>query len=174
MTRPSDPGQSPPSGGGRPYGPPPPPRGGPWQPPPGGGAGEPHTNPGRPPSPPAPAGPGAWDYADDSAAAGPPAKGFLGSLLDVNFNYLVTPKLIKLFFVLALMLISLQCLVFFALGVWVAGWDNGWAWGVFMIIATPVVWLFEVILVRILMEAIIVRFKGVEYLRIMKDRGEPR
>ncbi|HEY7488767.1 MAG TPA: DUF4282 domain-containing protein [Streptosporangiaceae bacterium] len=171
MTRPSDPGQSPrspgagapgvPGQGGRPYGPPPPLGGAPGRPQ--GGA------PGQPPPQRPPAPPGTWDYEDDSATAVPPSKGFLGSLLDVNFNYLVTPKLIKLFFVLSLMLISLQCLVFLALGLWIASWDNGWAWGVFLIIATPVVWLFEVVLVRILMEAIIVRFKGVEYLRIMKD-----
>jgi len=122
--------------------------------------------------------PQGWNY-DGPPAPGPgPAeaatKGFFGSLLDVNFNYLVTPKLIKLFFVSSLVLIGLQSLLMLIVGLKVASWDDGWAWGVMLLIATPFVWLFEVVLVRIFMEAIIVRFKGVEYLRIMKDKDGMR
>jgi hypothetical protein len=109
-----------------------------------------------------------------SGAAPPPAKGFFGSLFDADFNFLITPILIKSAFRGSLILIGLQCLLQLALGLWIVSWDNGWAWGVFLIIATPVVYLNEVILVRILLEAIIVHFKGVEYLRIMKDRDELR
>ncbi|RAY14409.1 hypothetical protein DPM19_15745 [Actinomadura craniellae] len=100
----------------------------------------------------------------------PAQKGVLGALLDVNFNHLVTAKLIKLWYVVALLLISLQCLAFLALGLWIATWDNGWAWGVMMAVSSPLVWLFEVLMVRILMEAVVVRFKGVEHLRVIKDK----
>jgi hypothetical protein len=120
--------------------------------------------------------PQGWDYdgVPDARVAGPAPKGFFGSLFDANFNYLVTPKLIKLFYISALILIGFQTLVMLLIGLKVASWDDGWAWGVMLIIATPFVWLFEVVLVRIFMEAIIVRFKGVEYLRIMKDRDKAR
>ncbi|SRR6266545_1669567 len=159
MTRPPDPGQ--------PYGPPPRPSGAAGQP-------RPRPQPGGPGQMP----PQGWNY-DGPPAPGPgPAeaatKGFFGSLLDVNFNYLVTPKLIKLFFVSSLVLIGLQSLLMLIVGLKVASWDDGWAWGVMLLIATPFVWLFEVVLVRIFMEAIIVRFKGVEYLRIMKDKDGMR
>jgi hypothetical protein len=141
MTRPPDPGH--------PYGPPPP-------------------RPGPRPQPPGPP-PQGWSY-DGALERDAATKGFFGSLLDVNFNYLVTPKLIKLFFVSSLVLIGLQSLLMLIIGLKVASWDDGWAWGVMLIIATPFVWLFEVVLVRIFMEAMVIRFKGVEYLRIMKDR----
>ncbi|GAA2421308.1 hypothetical protein GCM10010191_35890 [Actinomadura vinacea] len=97
-------------------------------------------------------------------------KGLFGALFDANFNYLVTPKLIKLWYVIALLLITLQCLVVLGLGLWIATWDDFWAWGLIMAVATPLVWLFEVLMVRILMEAVVVRFKGVEHLRAIKDK----
>ncbi|WP_018655772.1 DUF4282 domain-containing protein [Actinomadura flavalba] len=97
-------------------------------------------------------------------------KGLVGALLDANFDHLVTPKLIKVWYVLALVLITVQCLVVFGFGVWIATWDDFWAWGVILVLTSPVVWLFELIMVRILMEAVIVRFKGVEYLRVIKDK----
>jgi hypothetical protein len=112
------------------------------------------------------------EYGDggDGTWAPPPTKGFLSSLLDVNFNYLVTPKLIKLFYVLALLLITLSALAVFAIGLWIAQLRNGWLLGLLVILCSPLVWFFEAVLARIFMEAIIVRFKGVEYLRIMKDK----
>jgi hypothetical protein len=161
MTRPTDPGQ--------PYGPPPP------RPGPGPGPG----GPGRPPPPARPAGPSGpppgWDYQNvDDARRPSPGKGFFGSLFDVNFNHLVTPKLIKLLYVLLLPAITLWNLGQFAVGLRIASWDDAWAWGVMIIIATPVLWLIEIILWRIILEAVVVRFKGVEYLRIMKDKDGTR
>jgi hypothetical protein len=98
---------------------------------------------------------------------GPPGKGLLATLLDTSFDSLITPKLIKLFYTLALVLITLSALVILAIGIWV--FQYGWLLGVAAFIFAPLLWLLQVILVRIFMEAIIVRFKGVEYLRIMKD-----
>ncbi|QKG22059.1 DUF4282 domain-containing protein [Actinomadura verrucosospora] len=163
MTHPSDPGQPP-----RPPGPPPGPAAGPYGPPP--------QQPGPGPVPgPRPGGSfGTGPYEQPQSWQPPPRdpnqKGLLGSLLDANFNNLVTPKLIKLFYILSLLLISVQCLIFLGLGLWIAGWDDFWAWGVIMVCASPFVWLFELLLVRIFMEAMVVRFKEVEYLRIIKDK----
>ncbi|SEG43691.1 protein of unknown function [Thermomonospora echinospora] len=94
----------------------------------------------------------------------------IGALLDTRFDHLVTPKLIRLWYVVALLLISMQCLVFLALGLWILTWEDGWAWGLMTVIATPLVWLFEALMVRIVMEAVVVRFKGVEHLRVIKDK----
>jgi Domain of unknown function (DUF4282) len=162
MTRPTDPGQ--------PYGPPPP------RPP--SGAGQPPPPP-APPPPARPVGPGGpppgWDYQDFGDARLPsPRKGFFGSLFDANFNYLVTPKLVKLVYILLLIAVTLWNLGQFLLGVRIASWQDGWAWGVMIIIATPILWLIEIILWRIILEAVVVRFKGVEYLRIMKDKDGTR
>jgi hypothetical protein len=93
----------------------------------------------------------------------------LRSLFDVSFDYLATPRLIKLSFVVAHILIVLQCLMLLLFGWSLLSW--AWGWGLFFVVGAPVAWLFEIIVVRIFMEAAIIRFRGVEYLRVMKDRG---
>jgi len=100
----------------------------------------------------------------------PRSKGFLGSLVDFDFDYMVAPTVIKVFSVLTLLLISVQCVIFLGLGLWIASWQNFWAWGLIMAVASPFVWLFEALLLRISMESIIVRFKTAEYLRVIKDK----
>ncbi|MBO2463772.1 DUF4282 domain-containing protein [Actinomadura violacea] len=163
MTHPSDPGQSP-----RPPGPPPGPAAGPYGPPP--------QQPGPGPVPgPRPGGSfGTGPYEQPQGWQPPPRipqqKGLLASLFDTNFNNLVTPKLIKLFYILSLLLISLSALIVVVIGVWVMGLRNGWLLGLIIVCASPVVWFFEAILARIFMEAMVVRFKEVEYLRIIKDK----
>ncbi|MFC5754521.1 DUF4282 domain-containing protein [Actinomadura rugatobispora] len=167
MTYPSEPGGQPPHAQAPgPYGPPPP------------------QHPGRVPDP-RPAQPGQAPMGQGPMGTPPPPgqrehqewtppqrteKGLFGALLDANFNHLVTPKLIRLCYIMALLLITLQCLIFLGLGLWIATWDDWWAWGIIMAVATPIVWLFELLMVRILMEAVVVRFKGVEHLRVIKDK----
>ncbi|MFI0351584.1 DUF4282 domain-containing protein [Actinomadura sp. 9N407] len=97
-------------------------------------------------------------------------KGLLGALFDANFNYLVTPKLIKLFYILSLMLISLSALMVVAIGIWVAQLRDGWLLGLLIIFAAPFIWVFELLMVRIFMEAVVVRFKAAEHLRVIKDK----
>jgi uncharacterized protein DUF4282 len=133
-----------------------------------------HGAPGGPPQGPPPQ----WRSAPPTAQPAPPpspeqsqpSKGVLSSLFDTSFDHLVTPRLIRLWYVLGMLLVSLQCLVFLGLGLWIASWDDFWAWGLIMVVASPLVWLFEVLLVRIVMEAVVVRFKGVEYLKVIKDK----
>ncbi|MXQ62939.1 DUF4282 domain-containing protein [Actinomadura rayongensis] len=100
----------------------------------------------------------------------PAEKGLIGALFDANFDYLVTPKLVKLWYLVALLLVTLQCAVLFGFGVWISTWDDFWAWGVILLVASPLVWLFELLLVRIFMEAVVVRFKSAEHLRVIKDK----
>jgi hypothetical protein len=163
MTHPSDHGQPqrPPAPG---------PPGGPYVPP-----ARPQQQPGYGPGPrPSDTGPQPWQQAQrdwrlgDSAA--PVEKGVIGALFDVNFNHLVTPKLIKVCYVLALMLVSLSALIVVVIGLWIFQLRNGWLLGLLVMLSAPVVWTFEAILVRIFMEAVVVRFKGVEHLRAIKDK----
>lgn len=193
MTHPSDPGQParPPAGGqppGGPYGPPPPPhpqqQQQPQQQQPHHGTGPiPVPNPRPPAAPPGQGHPnqtGPGPYTTGPHPQVPPQgwapperteKGAFAALFDANFDSLVTPKLVKLFYIVAMLLITLQCLVFLGIGLWIAGWDSGYGWGFIMIAATPLVWLFEMLVVRIFMEAMVVRFKEVEYLRVIKDKS---
>ncbi len=97
-------------------------------------------------------------------------KGLFGALFDANFDHLVTPKLIKLFYILSLMLVSLSALIVVATGIWVASLRNGWLVGLLIICSAPVIWVFEAILTRIFMEAVVVRFKSAEHLRVIKDK----
>jgi hypothetical protein len=60
--------------------------------------------------------------------------------------------------------------VFLAFGIWISTWDDFWAWGIIMVVASPLVWLFELLMVRIFMEAVVVRFKTAEHLRAIKDK----
>jgi hypothetical protein len=97
-------------------------------------------------------------------------KGLLGALFDANFNHLVTPKLVKLGYVVAGLLITLQCVALVGFGGWIATWDDWWGFGLIMVVAAPLLWLFELLMVRIFMEAVVVRFKTAEHLRAIKDK----
>ncbi|MFB4300701.1 DUF4282 domain-containing protein [Actinomadura sp. NTSP31] len=160
MTHPSDPGHSPrPPAPGQPG-----PAAGPYGPPP--------QQPGPVPGP--RPGYGTGPYEQPQSWQPPPRdpreKGLLGALFDTNFNNLVTPKLIKVFYILSLLLVSLSALIVVVIGIWVMGLRNGWLLGLIIICASPVVWFFQAMLARIFMEAMVVRFKEVEYLRAIKDK----
>ncbi|MFA1545110.1 DUF4282 domain-containing protein [Actinomadura chokoriensis] len=156
MTNPSDPGHPP-----RPQAPGPP--GGPYGGPP--GPPQPGPIPGpRPPSPGVPQEQQGWVPPERTD------KGLLGALLDANFDSLVTPKLLKLFYVLSMVMVTLECLALVGFAIWIISLDFYWAVAVLLIIATPLVWFFQMLFVRIFMEAVVVRFKQAEYLRIIKDK----
>ncbi|WP_396446592.1 DUF4282 domain-containing protein [Actinomadura sp.] len=160
MTNPSDPGHPP-----RPQAPDP--AGGPYGPPPG-------RRQGPVPGPrvPGPAGPGAGPY--DQQGWVPPErtdKGLLAALLDANFDSLVTPRLLKVFYVLSMVMVTLECLAIVGFAIWVISMDFYWAVAILLILATPLIWFFQMLFVRILMEAVVVRFKQAEYLRVIKDKS---
>lgn len=170
MTHPSDPGQSqPPGASGHPYGPPPQPPSGPEQHAP------PYQRPGpvpgqRPPAPDHPRMTGPQQAWGGPQAPAPRDKGLFGALFDTNFDHLVTPKLIKVFYVLSLLLVTLWSLVIVAIGLWISDLRNGWLLGLIVLATSPVFWFFGAIMSRIFMEALVVRFKGVEHLRVIRDK----
>ncbi|WP_242902537.1 DUF4282 domain-containing protein [Actinomadura terrae] len=90
--------------------------------------------------------------------------------MDANFNHLVTPKLVKIFYILSMILVTLSALMVVMIGIKVAQLHDGWFLGLLIICSSPVVWFFELILTRIFMEALVVRFKTAEHLRIIKDK----
>ena len=190
MTNPSDPGQPPrpPAGGqppGGPYGPPPPPH--PQQRPQQQGTGPiPVPNP-RPPAAPPGRGPGqgpphpnqtgplpyatgpqpqVTPQAED--AFSPQTKGLFGALFDTNFDYMVTSGLIKRVYRLAIVLITLFAFLLAWTGVGFLTW-NVWL-GVSTLIATPVIWLLQLVTIRIGLEFLINQFKITEHLRVIKDK----
>ncbi|MEU8801489.1 DUF4282 domain-containing protein [Spirillospora sp. NPDC048819] len=93
----------------------------------------------------------------------------IGSLFDMNFDHMITARLVKIIYVIALVLISMVALV-------VAGYGLAWlAQGatflaLLLLVAAPLLWVFQLLTVRILMEFVINQFKISEYLRAIKDK----
>jgi uncharacterized membrane protein len=89
-------------------------------------------------------------------------KGFFGSLFDLSFTSLVTTRIIKVLYVLAIVLIGLYALVFIA-----GGFSNSTSAGVVvLLIIAPIFALVSLIYTRVLLEVIIALF------RIMENTNE--
>jgi Domain of unknown function (DUF4282) len=144
---PSYQGGPPPHQGDRPpyQGPPPQQPGPPWQGPPGYGP---------PPQHPA-YGPGK-------------GKGFFGALFDINFDHMITVRLARAIYTMILVMISLFALVVLWYGLSFFAWNATLA--VMTIIAAPLIWLFDLVLVRVFMEFVINQFKITEHLKALRER----
>lgn len=100
--------------------------------------------------------PSAWQgqqqpAAPDGNALGSEAKGLIGSLFDFSFRHFATPKIVRIAYILSAVLIGL-----FALGMLVSAFaminnDEG-ALGFLTLVATPLVALFYLAMVRMSME----------------------
>ncbi|MFL6051700.1 MAG: DUF4282 domain-containing protein [Actinoallomurus sp.] len=135
----------------------PPPPGGPWQsPPPGYGPPpqDPHGSPGYSPR--------------------PAGKGFMGALFDANFDHMITTRLIKVVYILAILLISLTSLFILLVGLWALQFGWGRYFGIFLVPAAPLLWMFELVGVRITLEFVINQFKITEHLKGIREQGEAR
>lgn len=160
MTNPSDPGHHsrPPAPG---------PQGGPPGPPPHSQQQHPGAVPG--PRPPDPAyGPREQQQGWTSPPRDQAGKGVLGTLFDMNFDHMITPMLVKIIYALALVPITLNSLLI--------GWyalaflRNGpAAVGLLLLVAAPLIWVFQVLVTRIFLEFVINQFKISEHLRAIKD-----
>ncbi|MFI0483676.1 DUF4282 domain-containing protein [Actinomadura sp. 9N215] len=172
MTHPSDPGHPPrpqapgqpgpgqpgPGHPGDPYGPPPPP---PQQ-----------QHPGAVPGP-RPPGPG-FGPQDRQQEWTPPypreraGKGVVGTLFDMNFDHMITAKVVKIVYMLALVPITLVALVLAWYGL--AYLEEGSTVGLVLLLTTPFIWLLQVLVTRMVLEFVINQFKISEYLRAIKDK----
>ena len=122
---------------------------GPWQGPPPG-----YGGPQQPPVPP--------EYSPRRD------KGFFGALFDLNFDHMVTTKLIKISYMLAIVVYSLIALVML-LFVWsFSVWNKPLAFATFL--ATPIVWVSGLLLTRMFLEFVINQFKITEHLKAMRER----
>ncbi|MCO5972096.1 DUF4282 domain-containing protein [Actinoallomurus sp. WRP6H-15] len=87
---------------------------------------------------------------------------------------MVTAKLIKVVYVLAIVLISLTSLFILLVGLWALQFGWGRYFGVFMVPAAPLLWLFELVTVRMSLEFVINQFKISEHLKAIREQGEAR
>jgi hypothetical protein len=84
-------------------------------------------------------------------------KGFLGSLFDLSFAEFITTRVIKVLFVLAIIFAAIEALLMI---VW--GFGAGVLGGIALLIISPILFLFFVILARVWLELIIVIFRIAE------------
>ena len=93
------------------------------------------------------------------------AAGFIGSLFDLSFTTFITSKLIKVLYVLGIGLAAVWALAMVVTGVTQGGV------GLFMAVLAPVGFLAGVIYMRVLMEVIMVVFRGSEHLAEIARQG---
>jgi hypothetical protein len=83
-----------------------------------------------------------------------PDRGFFGSLLDTNFNSLITPKLITFLYVVSIIILALGTLAFV-----ISGFAHSAGSGVLLLILAPIGALIYLIVIRLWLELIVVTFK---------------
>ena len=93
-------------------------------------------------------------------------KGFFASLFDTSFSSLITPKIIRVVYIIALVAIGLFSLLMFAN---MAAADQA-ALG---LIIAPIAFLLYVIVTRIWLELVIIVFRIGEDVRRIADRQAP-
>ena len=96
------------------------------------------------------------------------AAGFISSLFDLSFSSFITPKLIKVLFVISIVLAA-----FWIARVVMSGFQVG---GVFggtgaLLIVAPIIFFFYVMYARVIMEVLIVIFRCSEYLAEIAKQG---
>jgi len=91
-------------------------------------------------------------------------------LLDPNFNYMITRTVFRFVYRLTLTGTSLFALLMAWYGLAFLQWSA--TLGVLILLATPMIWFFQVMAVRLTLEFLINQFKITEYLQILKEQGE--
>lgn len=94
----------------------------------------------------------------------------VGALFDLNFDSMVTAKIIKIIYVLAMVPISLVSLTLAWYGL--AYIEQEYAvLGLVALVSAPLLWLLQVLMTRVVLEFMINQFKISEYLRAIKDKS---
>jgi hypothetical protein len=83
---------------------------------------------------------------------------------------MVTTRLIKVVYVLAVLLISLTSIFLLLVGLWSLQFEWGKYFGVFLVPAAPLLWVFELVVTRLILEFVINQFKITEHLKALRDR----
>jgi hypothetical protein len=87
-------------------------------------------------------------------------KGFFGKLFDLSFKDFVTPKIIKILFVIAMVV---SCIA--GLGIIGMGFSSGALAGVASIIVAPIAVVLYIIIARVWLELVLVIFSIEEHTR---------
>jgi hypothetical protein len=94
-------------------------------------------------------------------------KSFFGSLFDFSFSSFITPKIIKILFVIGLVLTAI-----FTLLIIIFAFISGIVSGVFALIFSPVIFLLYVLAVRIYLELLIVIFRIQDDIAKIAERSK--
>ena len=82
-------------------------------------------------------------------------EGFLKGLFDTRFGTLITPKIIRVVYILAMIVLALV-----AIGVIIGAFNNSVGWGIaVLVVFAPLGFLLYLIVARIWLELVIVAFK---------------
>ena len=95
-------------------------------------------------------------------------KGFLGSLFDFSFTSFVTPKIIKVLYVLATVWTVIWALVYLRYGFKYGGAAGGFA---VLIIVDPILILLTLGAFRMVLELFMIAYRVHEDLKAMRERG---
>lgn len=93
------------------------------------------------------------------------ASGFLSALFDLSFTSFITTKLIKVLYILGMIGAGCWALVMAAGGITQGGI------GYLLVLAAPLLFLLGVIYFRVMMEVIMVVFRGAEHLAEIARQG---
>src|SRR4030042_3016815 len=95
-------------------------------------------------------------------------KVFFASLFDLSFSDFITPKIIKLIFILAIIASGISAIILL-----VSGLASGLPEGLLALVLAPIAFLLYVLLARIWLEVIIVLFRIAENTgRLVAQGGE--
>ena len=95
------------------------------------------------------------------------ARGFLSALFDFSFTSFVTPKIIKVLYVLILVMTSLSALIFT-----IGAFRLSAGFGLLtLVIGDPLFIIIVMALWRLILESFVVRFRIAEDVRAMRERG---
>lgn len=117
-----------------------------------------------PPSPPPPGGPSpGW------VPGGPPtSRGFLSRLFDTSFTEFITPGVVRVLYVLAMVLAGLYAVFFLVAGL--AALADGNGGGLVLIVVSPVAFLLMVIYARVALEVVLALFRIAENTEHLRGR----
>ena len=85
---------------------------------------------------------------------GVPERGFFNALMDTRFNSLITPSLVRVVYVIAMVLIVLGMLALV-----ISGFADSAGSGVALLIIAPILGLFYLVVTRLWLELVVVLFK---------------
>ncbi len=90
--------------------------------------------------------------------------GFIASLFDLSFHDFVTPKIIKVLFILALIGIGFGTLIMI-----IVGFGRGFVAGILFLILAPILGFVYILLARLWLEVVVVLFRIEEHTGAMAE-----